>query len=38
MAVQTEKQREYDRLLLRFVAGTLVGLVVLGIPPLMLLI
>lgn len=38
MAVQTEKQREYDRTLLRFVAGTLISLLALGIPPLMLLI
>lgn len=38
MAVQTEKQREYDRTLLRFVLGTLASLLALGIPPLMLLI
>ncbi len=38
MAVQTEKQREYDRTLLRFVLGTLASLLALGIPPLILLI
>ncbi len=38
MAVRTEKQKEYDRTLLRFALGTLASLLVLGIPPLMLLI
>jgi hypothetical protein len=38
MAVRTEKQKAYDRTLMRFALATLASLLALAIPPLMFLI